>query len=299
MVAMKNYQKQARRDKKPLWEYLNLGSNFSTSEIDFAYNCDETLSKRASFAWKLLRDKYFASEYVENLSTKRVFESGFFNDNLPLFYYDSLNYFWRKTPIYKITKNYNKGCARKYAVLLTTGAFSPMHKGHILFMEAAKKELEARGYVILGGYFSPSHNDYVRTKDGELIEPFLSKRIDSCRLAVKNSDWLMIDPWESKHVAHPITYTMVYDRLLKYVKYCFPNFKNVKIYFVVGSDNAAYARVFKKHGYCVCVERFGYKIRHHQVKKELLYNKNIIFIDYRDEYLKHSSAMIRREFNDM
>jgi len=291
---MGKYEKRIKKDKTALWKYLGLNSNISTSKVDVAIGRYKIKNKNISLGWKILRDKYFASEYVKNLSTKRIFEAGFFDDGLSLSYYESLNYFWHRTPIYKIKNNYKKKHKNKFAILLTTGAFSPIHKGHIIFMEAAKKELETRGFDVLGGYFSPSHSDYVRMKDGGLAGSHLYKRMMFCRLAVKNSNWLMIDPWEAEYVSCPITYTMVYDRMIKYIKYRFPDLKKIKIFFVVGSDNAAYARVFKEHGNCICVERFGYEHEYDQIKKEFDGNKNVIFIDYKDEHLKCSSTMVRR-----
>lgn len=291
---MSKYEKRIKKDKIPLWKYLGLNSNFLISKIDTVFNRSKIKNKNISLRWKILRDKYFASEYINNLSTKRIFEAGFFDDGLSLSYYRSLNYFWHRTPVYKIKNNYKKKHKNKYAILLTTGAFSPIHGGHILFMEAAKKELEANGFDVLGGYFSPSHSDYVRVKDDGLAGSHLSKRMMFCRLTVKSNNWLMIDPWEAECVSCPITYTMVYDRLIKYIKYRFPDLKKIKIFFVVGSDNAAYARAFKKHGYCICVERFGYKSEYDQIRKEFDRNKNVIFVDYKDEHLKCSSTMIRR-----
>ena len=49
-------------------------------------------------------------------------------------------------------------------VLLSTGGFDPIHDGHIYMMEFAKEALEKKGYHVIGGYLSPSHESYVSTK---------------------------------------------------------------------------------------------------------------------------------------
>ena len=83
-------------------------------------------------------------------------------------------------------------------------------------MELAKKELEKEGYDVVGGYFSPSHEDYVSTKPD--YNSCLGKRLFQCQKAVENSSWLMIDPWESMYTHTYINFTSVIDRLEKYLQ---------------------------------------------------------------------------------
>lgn len=292
---MKKYKNKAKIDQIPLWKYLNLNADFLVSRVDASFKKNKLKNNYVKLAWKLLRDKYFACEYRQNISIERIFESGFFDDELPLKYYSKLNYYWSKTPVGKIKNNYKNNSQKgEYAVLLTAGAFSPIHVGHILYMNAAKEALEARGVIVLGGYFSPSHDDYVNLKDNGSARLDAKKRAELCRLAVRDSDWLMVDSWESLHVSAPIIFTLVYERLRKYLQFNFPELTKLKIYFVVGSDNAAYARAFLKYGYCICTERYGYKKTYEQIKTELYGNKNIIFIDYKKEYLKYSSSLVRQ-----
>lgn len=129
---MKEYKSNIKRDKIYLWQYLNLNENFYYKDADGAY-LKTKKNKKTQFAWKVLRDKYFCSEYKKNKSISRIFEAGFFDDEQDIGFYKNINYQWAKTPVYKIKTNIKKfGRKKRYAVLLTTGAFSPIHKGHIL-----------------------------------------------------------------------------------------------------------------------------------------------------------------------
>jgi hypothetical protein len=49
-------------------------------------------------------------------------------------------------------------------VLLSTGALNPVHLGHINAMVRAKAHLKQIGYDVVGGFMSPTHDDYVRPK---------------------------------------------------------------------------------------------------------------------------------------
>jgi hypothetical protein len=49
-------------------------------------------------------------------------------------------------------------------VLLTTGAMNPVHLGHLNAMERARQHMTSLGYHVVGGFMSPTHDDYVRPK---------------------------------------------------------------------------------------------------------------------------------------
>jgi hypothetical protein len=49
-------------------------------------------------------------------------------------------------------------------VLLTTGSFNPVHSGHVNAMQRARDYLTSLGFYIVGGYISPTHDDYVKPK---------------------------------------------------------------------------------------------------------------------------------------
>ena len=291
---MKTY-KDTEPDHIPLWRFLDLDEPFSCEDVDNAYSNNGFDDERAILAWKVLRDAYFCGEYKKHGTTERIFESGFFDDGLTPASLRDMDYSWARTPIYKIRRNLNRlGRGGRCAVLLMTGAFSPIHKGHVLCMEAAKEELERRHIRVVGGYISPSHDAYVETKDGGRTRLDARKRLALCRMAVKDSRWLMVDGWESLCATVPVTFALVYDRLKNYLTRRFHGTMTIDVYFVVGSDNAAYARAFADLGHCVCVERFGYGKKYKQISAELEHNQRIIFVGYEDWHLRCSSSSVRR-----
>lgn len=86
------------------------------------------------------------------------------------------------------------------AILVTTGALNPIHRGHVAAMEATKQFLEKeRGMRVLAGWISPSHDSYVGPKMRRLGERAFPTaiRLKCAELAVKDSDWLAVGTWES------------------------------------------------------------------------------------------------------
>ena len=50
------------------------------------------------------------------------------------------------------------------AVVVSTGALNPPHRGHAAVLCAARDALVAAGYAVLGGFLSASHDLYVHPK---------------------------------------------------------------------------------------------------------------------------------------
>eukprot|EP00871_Galdieria_phlegrea_P002221 jgi/Galph1/29/GphlegSOOS_G4858.1 len=76
-------------------------------------------------------------------------------------------------------------------VLINFGSFSPLTMAHLLLMESAYNYAHYNGLHVLGGYLSPVHDSY--GKPGLVSS---EHRVEMCRLAVKDSSWLMVDDWE-------------------------------------------------------------------------------------------------------
>merc|ERR1719329_1650322 len=89
---------------------------------------------------------------------------------------------------------------RGHAVVLTTGAMNPMHKGHLQMLHQAASCLEAEGYSIAGGWLSPSHDGYVLPKCQSLGTVGLSARfrIEVARRACREHGEYLVDvgEWE-------------------------------------------------------------------------------------------------------
>lgn len=52
----------------------------------------------------------------------------------------------------------------KEAVLITTGAMNPVHRGHVSMLHQAKDRLYEAGYKVVAAYLSPSNDLYVQPK---------------------------------------------------------------------------------------------------------------------------------------
>lgn len=237
--------------------------------------------------WKILRDPLYHFLWNEkaNLSFKErsqhLFDCGFFQDrfesNIEAQCVTDTSLF--TTPINKI--NNKPG---KKIVLLSTGAFSPIHNGHISMMEAAKERLEKDGFNVVGGYLSPSHDDYVSTKKYGDAKMSASHRVHLCQLAVLNSKWLMVDPWESLYLKTDINFTDVLLRLQSYLnKY----FDNIEVWYVCGADNYKFSLVFEKFNGCVVVGREGYNSNIIELDS-IKYTQNV------SSYANYSSSLARR-----
>ena len=290
-----------------LWEKLGVPKWSGKKTIDAAYKKifgGNKTPKEIHLAWKILRDPYFGSAYYYFCSTKKIFEAGFFNDGAEPEYDDKNfgNPLWISTPINKIierleSENIKKtqGAKNKYVVLLSTGAFSPIHDAHIKMMEIARYEIIKRGFIVLGGYISPSHDDYVSVKNNRAAKLHSALRLKMCSLALKNSDWLMVDGWEARYAKIALNYTDVIERTKKYLARHIKTEMPIEVVYVFGGDNAGFARAFIKRGRCVCVARPGYEKMAAKIAKEPLIHKNprIIFSKIVPKGKDVSSTVVR------
>jgi hypothetical protein len=236
-------------------------------EIDSAYSEIACPSPEQRLAWKVLRDPAYQHLYRTVPSQKLLAAAGFFDDKLnvgaetlPCWTEPRLG-----TPYSKLLASLDTlGPDTEGLVLLTTGGFSPVHQGHLALMERAKQYLENKGRRVLGGYLSPSHDDYVSTKQGGTAHLPIAHRLALCHEAVADSPWLMVDPWEARFAPVSLNFTDVARRLRDYITKMFPT-KNIKVVYVFGSDNLGFlaAQMLPEHGdgspepalECLCVER--------------------------------------------
>lgn len=257
--------------EKMLWEELGLDENFNYYEVDDAYKVLKNKTPRTTFAWKVLRDKYYSEIYKEYKDEELVVRAGFVPDPFTLEEIDYYNINLLTTPFDKLKQDVK--ALDNPVVLLSTGGFYPIHDGHIQMMEEAKKVLTSDGYDVIGGYLSLSHDDYISTKPYYISDQY--ERIDEDRDYLKTSDWLMIDPWESIYVRTPINFTDVIERLEKYLNKHID--ERIKVVYVFGGDNVEFMYCFKKHGIAVCINRDGYNKLFNETMK--IKNNNMYFID--------------------
>lgn len=67
--------------------------------------------------------------------------------------------------------------------------------------EAAKRKLESWfGFIVLAGFISPSHDEYVSRKLSRRHSPPIKAehRLEMCSIAVQDSNWISVSSWESK-----------------------------------------------------------------------------------------------------
>ena len=168
---------------------------------------------------------------------------------------------WWTGPIHKIQSRLpeTEDPSQELAVVVTTGAFCPIHDGHIQMMETAKKELEARGMLVLGGYFCPDHDQYVSAKlRGEGQRSLdAAHRLDLCERAVSESEWLMVDRWATMYSGRATNYTRILDRISLMLAWNVRTKQRIKVVYAFGGDNAIFALSFVHRGPCVCVLRPG------------------------------------------
>ena len=271
-------------EQQCLWDILNLDKNFKCADVDSAYSRIENKTDEVKLAWKILRDEYYSEVYKKYLNIDTVIKAGFILDSLEL---EDLNYYnlsLLTTPVSKL-----KDSKKNPVVLLTTGGFDPIHDGHIYMMEFAKEALEKEGYDVIGGYLSPSHESYVSTKPYYKINAY--ERLDLCQECVKDSQWLIIDPWESIYVKTYINFTDVIQRLEKYLrKHINPK---IQVAYVFGGDNSEFMYCFEDKGIGICVEREGYSEKFNEMKKKFK-GKNNIFISNKSIVSTYSSRNIRK-----
>ena len=257
--------KNFKEDYINFWDILNVPKFSSPLAVDNAYSLylkkhsieydyvkkSEHIDE-AYVAWKLLRDKYFEKAYIDCESLSQVYAAGFFLDSFDLFEELGIQDFnLPMNPIHKIKKEISN--KKKNIVLISTGGFSPVHDGHIYTLEIAKKELEKRGYNVLAGYLSPSHDDYVSTKDNGLAHNPALNRIRLINEKVKNSTWISAATHESVYTRTSINFTDVVYNLKKYLQFHF-DFK-FDIGYVFGGDNAHFIRAFQDEDMAICVSR--------------------------------------------
>ncbi|MBY0359168.1 MAG: hypothetical protein K2W82_14290 [Candidatus Obscuribacterales bacterium] len=233
---------------------------------------------------KIQRDPYYGPAYEKLGTIEAMFNAGYFDDGeligdmeLPRAGID-----WLMTPVHKICKRLDDPKivqpGQRLAVLVMTGAFCPIHIGHVESMEIAKKELESRGFAVLGGYFSPSHDRYVSVKCKEFALSAMH-RLHLCNLTVAPSDWLMADGWEALGVDRAINFSDVLFRLEQYLAKHVQSSLPIELFYVFSSDHARFSHAFIGRGGCVCTLRPDHRVTFEQYANDphVQGNPNIIF----------------------
>lgn len=177
-----------------------------------------------------------------------VRSAGWFDDGLEpedrIFDHD-----WLTTPL---PDHAHPAPSGRLVALVSTGAFDPVHEGHIAMMAAAKRHLESRGDAVVAAYLAPDHDGYVSTKRSDSMPA--PERLRHAHLATAHLPWLDVDPWPALFMA-PVSFTVVVRRLQEYLdRHCGAG--RIEVVYVCGSDNARFAEVFPP-GRCIVIARPG------------------------------------------
>jgi nicotinamide mononucleotide adenylyltransferase len=84
---------------------------------------------------------------------------------------------------------------QKPVIIVMTGSFSPIHQGHIGSFDVAKQYLESQGHQVVGGYMSPKHDGYVKSKGASTWIP-IQDRVKMMEMMLPQ--WIRPHTWESK-----------------------------------------------------------------------------------------------------
>lgn len=285
-------------DYLDIWKLFNVKKNtyYSEEYIDSIYSSllknkiiNSSNYNEYLFSWKLLKDHYYLNCYSKYYSINTLYEAGFFIDFYDLFENKGINdNDWINTPINKIKVNSN---SKEKVVILMTGAFSPLHEGHIECLELSKKILSNQ-YDVIGGYLSHSHDLYVDQKYNGNASKNALLRIKQAEYMLSDNDWIMVDKYESIDNKYPINFTDVIKRLKSYINYHFNI--NVKVAYVFGGDNSKFTLAFENEDISVCVSR--------NHKNEDFFNnfklKNNNFLIQHNIH-KNISSSIKRKYHNL
>jgi NAD+ synthetase len=210
---------------------------------------------------KARQDPFFRHT-CEKFGCKELVEAGFFDDGATEPFNPASEKNVMSTALHKVVKNYTlwstnpKRACKTPAVLLTTGGFCPVHRGHLSMMESARQKLEEEGYAVLGGFLAPDHDDYINQKCGKAAIS-AAERLHFVDLATEDSDWLAADPWAALYADRALNFTDVIRRMEVYLAHHLCGMMPVRVVYVCGGDNALFARTFVGRGSCVIAHRPG------------------------------------------
>lgn len=271
---------------------LHINEAYQRSRASNLYALDDI-----RFACKLCGDPFYRELFLNGYSIDQIEDAGFFDDGLaPGELLDVADSRWLTTQLDKIQKRIKDTpvtSSKKPLILLTTGAFAPIHEGHLEIMESAYKELSRLGFHVIGGYISPAHDDYVATK-GAMAETWKADlRLSSIHQVLTRYDWLDVDPWMCSYAQTDLNFTDVIIRMESYIAKHVKSERKIEVAYVFGSDHASHARTFLKRGIGVCVSnRQGFEQIISSMETELAIARDRIFF-VRQPNKKYSSRYVR------
>lgn len=169
--------------------------------------------------------------------------------------------FW---PFFKIERNRTPRPRGRRCVLLSTGAFNPVHLGHVATFDTAKDALESRfGFEVVGGFLSPSHDLYLKSKKMQGQSFSAQQRLAMCVAATSDHPFLAVGAWESSAAGRWPDFPEVKTELERALKHAFAE-DAPEVVYLCGADHFRYVREVVKP---VCaVERDGLVVQTGQAR---------------------------------
>lgn len=199
-------------------------------------------------------------------------------------------------PSDKIERNLALPARGRRAVLLTTGALNPVHRGHVAMFDKAKDALVSEHNLeVVGGFLSPSNDLYLLDKYGHSSMFYSAeKRLQMCLAATKDHPFLSVGSWKSFVPDRWPDFPEVTENLVQTLGSQFPE-DNLLVLYLCGEDHFKYAINANLPGICV-VSRGG--------RGSTTNTKRNIFAvtgNASDPYSETSATSIRRalEINDL
>lgn len=147
-----------------------------------------------------------------------------------------------------------------YAVLVTTGAMNPPHRGHLQLLRQAHERLEAHGYCVLGAWMSPSHDGYVQPKAKSLGTPGLSApfRLEAAERTAADDDIVSVGRWEATFPGLWPDFPKVHQELKEHLaKVELLNGLEISVFYACGTDHAEKCGLYRGRMPVVVVPRAG------------------------------------------
>ena len=134
---------------------------------------------------------------------------------------------------------------RQRCVVLTTGSMSPTHRGHVAMLAAARAVLEAKGWDVLGGFLSPSHDLYVGEKAAThgTAHATAEHRVAIADLLVAEHPWVAVARWEARQEGRWPDFPEVALACHEWLRSA--NFGDAQVFYVCGTDHARGCKEFR------------------------------------------------------
>jgi len=176
--------------------------------------------------------------------------------------------------ISKVMNNINKYIEKsevstaKFVVLYLSGGLCPVHLMHVGMFEIAKKFIEQKGLIVVGGWLGPSSQGYIQSKLPKHKQLSAENRVELCRLATNDSDWLSYCDWDVNH-----GYTSS-SRILSLIelyiqKHSKLQFLDIECWWLCGADHALRCNLYHKRPTATQIIAVGRKDHTEQLTTEL------------------------------